>query len=269
MKSSSEYRTRAWGALREGGLVAKFLCVAMALTFLMSAVDLCWQEAVKTLDIQTWGMFFQAKAKALLSGLDLVVPSRTIAMRMSAASAFETFVSAIANGILLFGLAGFALRAAKGDHVRWFTRSFAALAFPLDVAWLYFRLLLQIVLWTLLFVVPGIVAIYRYCQCWNLKVEHPDWPAGRCLAESGRLMRGHKWRRFCLDVSFWRQYLLLGLGMVALVLSGRLAVEFPLAGGVGMLLSVGCLWGGFVLGLYVSLAHAFFYLDLRAEIPSA
>lgn len=55
---------------------------------------------------------------------------------------------------------------------------------------------------TLLLIVPGVIAAYRYRQAMYLLIEHPDYSPVRCLKESGRLMRGHKVELFTLDVSF-------------------------------------------------------------------
>ena len=57
-------------------------------------------------------------------------------------------------------------------------------------------------LWSLLLVVPGIIAAYRYRQALYLLLDHPEKSAWQCLRESGALMRGHKWELFVLDLSF-------------------------------------------------------------------
>ena len=57
-------------------------------------------------------------------------------------------------------------------------------------------------LWTLLFIVPGIIKAYAYSQSYYLAMENPEWDWKRCLDESERIMRGKKGRLFCLDLSF-------------------------------------------------------------------
>ena len=57
-------------------------------------------------------------------------------------------------------------------------------------------------LWSLLFIIPGIIAAYRYRQALYLLLDHPEKSAWQCLRESGALMRGHKWELFVLDLSF-------------------------------------------------------------------
>lgn len=42
----------------------------------------------------------------------------------------------------------------------------------------------------------------RYSMCHYILADHPDMPASDVLKESKRLMEGHKWRLFCLRLSF-------------------------------------------------------------------
>ena len=54
----------------------------------------------------------------------------------------------------------------------------------------------------LLFVVPGIIAAYRYRQALYLLIDHPDRSPIDCLRASGAMMKGHKSELFVLDLSF-------------------------------------------------------------------
>ena len=68
-----------------------------------------------------------------------------------------------------------------------------------------------IALWSLLFVIPGIVKYYAYSMAFYLKSEHTDWDWRRCLDESERLTQGHKTDLFILDLSFIGWYFVGGL----------------------------------------------------------
>ena len=57
-------------------------------------------------------------------------------------------------------------------------------------------------LWSLLFIIPGIVKGYAYSMAYYLKSEHEDWDWRRCLDESIKLTNGHKMELFILDLSF-------------------------------------------------------------------
>ena len=55
-----------------------------------------------------------------------------------------------------------------------------------------------IMLWTLLFIVPGIVKSYAYSMCFYIKKDNPDMDWSACLKESMRMTDGHK-----AQLSFW------------------------------------------------------------------
>lgn len=59
-----------------------------------------------------------------------------------------------------------------------------------------------VALWSLLFVIPGIIAAYRYRQALYLLLDHPEMGIFECIRESKRLMHGHKAELFILDLSF-------------------------------------------------------------------
>lgn len=61
---------------------------------------------------------------------------------------------------------------------------------------------LFIFLWSCLFLVPGIVKNYSYAMTPYVRIDHPDWSAEQCITESRRLMNGHKWQLFLLQLSF-------------------------------------------------------------------
>ena len=78
-----------------------------------------------------------------------------------------------------------------------------------------------IALWSLLFVIPGIVKSYAYSMAFYLKTEHDDWDWKKCLDESQRLTSGHKMELFILDLSFIGWYIVgsLALGVGTLWVS--------------------------------------------------
>ena len=73
-------------------------------------------------------------------------------------------------------------------------------------------------LWSLLFIIPGIVKSIAYSMAYFIKVDHPDYDWRRCISESQELMRGYKGQYFVLQLSFigWNIIgcLTFGLGML-------------------------------------------------------
>ena len=57
-------------------------------------------------------------------------------------------------------------------------------------------------LWSLLFIIPGIVKYYSYSMSFYVSLDHPEYSSMECIKESERLMQGKKMELFCLDLSF-------------------------------------------------------------------
>lgn len=74
---------------------------------------------------------------------------------------------------------------------------------------------LYILLWSLLLIIPGIMAAYSYALTPYILVENPDMTASEAIARSKELMAGNRWRLFCLQISFigWHILAALTLGI--------------------------------------------------------
>lgn len=57
-------------------------------------------------------------------------------------------------------------------------------------------------LWSMLFVIPGIVKAYSYAMTPFILAEHPEISENAAITRSRELMDGNKWRLFCLMFSF-------------------------------------------------------------------
>lgn len=77
---------------------------------------------------------------------------------------------------------------------------------------------LFIALWSLLFIIPGIIKSYSYSMSFYILADNPEIDCNVARERSIELMRGNKWRLFCLDLSFIGWYLLslLTLGILFL-----------------------------------------------------
>ena len=83
-----------------------------------------------------------------------------------------------------------------------------------------FLIILQIVLiflWSLLLVIPGIIAAYRYSFAVYVMIDHPEMSAMDCLRESKRLTTGYKRQLFLLDLSFIFWFLLTMLPIIGYI----------------------------------------------------
>ena len=57
-------------------------------------------------------------------------------------------------------------------------------------------------LWSLLFVIPGIVKSYAYSMTFYIMNDNPNLSASEAIKESQRMMKGYKMKAFLLDLSF-------------------------------------------------------------------
>ena len=61
---------------------------------------------------------------------------------------------------------------------------------------------LYVFLWSLLFIIPGIVAGFSYAMTDYILAEDPELTADEAISQSKPIMMGNKWRFFCLQFSF-------------------------------------------------------------------
>ena len=57
-------------------------------------------------------------------------------------------------------------------------------------------------LWSCLFIIPGIIMGISYSMAYFVKADHPDYGWKQCIDESKRIMQGHKLDYFILQLSF-------------------------------------------------------------------
>lgn len=83
-----------------------------------------------------------------------------------------------------------------------------------------FLRVLYVALWSLLFIIPGIVKSYAYAMTPFIMAEHPEMTANQAITASKELMDGHKGELFWLDLTFIGWSLLcaltLNIGNIAL-----------------------------------------------------
>ena len=147
-------------------------------------------------------------------------------------------LSLLIGGAIQMGWAQFNTKLIKGQDARFgdlfsqFHRLWTCIGMTLVMGFF-------IILWSLLLIIPGIIAAYRYAMVPYLMAEFPDLGIMDAMRESKRLMKGNKWRLFCLEVSFF------GWGLL------------------GALTVIGSLW----VVPYIQAAMAAFYMDVTGRGP--
>lgn len=57
-------------------------------------------------------------------------------------------------------------------------------------------------LWTLLFIVPGVIKALSYSMTYYILRDNPGMLASEAIKRSEEMMMGHKWQLFCIYLSF-------------------------------------------------------------------
>lgn len=107
----------------------------------------------------------------------------------------------IADSVLLLGLAEFALSISRQQDSRLeqLFSGFKRFGLALGV---YFLVLIFVLLWTLLLVVPGIIAAISYSMTYFIIADNESIVPLQALRKSKAMMSGNKWRFFCLCCRF-------------------------------------------------------------------
>ena len=157
------------------------------------------------------------------------------------------------------GFTIYCLRTVRGMEASYWNL-FDAFGMFFRIIWLYILEGIFIFLWSLLLIVPGIIAMYRYRMALYLLLEHPEMSALQCISESKRLMIGHKGELFWMDLTFIGWALLISIAdSVSTRLAGAMgpSIIAQIIGVIGF----GVLVQFFVLP-YMDLTYAGYYVEL-------
>ena len=97
---------------------------------------------------------------------------------------------------------------------------------------------IKLFLWTLLFIIPGIVKSFSYAMTPFILVEHPEIGVSEAIQQSRLMMKGHKFDLFYLYLTF------IGWGILSVISMG-----------------IGFFW----LAPYMQTSVAAFYYDIKSE----
>ena len=129
-------------------------------------------------------------------------------------------IQLIIGGPVMLGYNRFKLHRLDGEEAK-FSDLFSCFDRFLDGLWMRIRTILQVFLWSLLFVIPGIVASYRYAMVPYLMADHPEMSVAQAFDRSKAMMNGHKGELFLLHLSFigWLLLSAITLGLAGLVVA--------------------------------------------------
>ena len=171
----------------------------------------------------------------------------------------------VVSGAAKLGYATFNLKLVDGRDA-----AFMDLFSQFDRLWdgfcMNFLMALYTFLWSLLFVIPGIIKRYSYAMTPYILAECPGMPANEAITQSRYVMDGNKWRLFCLGLSFIGWELLYSAPLLIAV------ITIGVTGNLGALLSlipcgIVAIVGSLFLRPYREAAYAAFYREISGTRP--
>ncbi|MBR1588944.1 MAG: DUF975 family protein [Kiritimatiellae bacterium] len=233
MITARELRERAWTKLGEGNWLKAVGAFGLFWLMGMVVTQVVARAGVATGGIENMSLAdFMQKHGEMLGRLGMEVPDgmsaqfREINVPVTQPwyQVVQFVVTVFAQGVFTAGWAVFAVSVMRNGANA--LQVFSGFHRLFSTGWLMLLRSIRIALWSLLLFVPGIVAFYAYRMSFFLKADHPEWPAGKVLAESKRMMEGHKWRLMCLDASFigWLLLVLVTFGLATLFVSPYMGV---------------------------------------------
>lgn len=137
-----------------------------------------------------------------------------------------------------------------------------------------FLMALYTLLWTLLFIIPGIIKGFSYAMTPYILVENPGMTVSEAITKSRQIMDGNKFRLFCLGISFigWTTLCVLPTLIVMFVIIGITYKTQQLTTLLWIIpASIPGFIGSLFLKPYVEAANAAFYRDVSSteavEVP--
>jgi uncharacterized membrane protein len=129
-------------------------------------------------------------------------------------------ISIIIGGPMSFGLIKYFLRLKRAEEPA-LENLFDGFNNFVPCLVLYILIYIFTFLWSLLFIIPGIIAALRYSQAFYILNDNPGMDAMQALNKSKEMMIGHKGKLFVLYLSFIGWFLLscitFGVGFLWLV----------------------------------------------------
>lgn len=135
---------------------------------------------------------------------------------------------------------------------------FEGFEFLIKAFLLQFMIYVFIVLWGMLFIIPGIIAGFRYSQAFFILADNPKKKVMECITESKIMMKNNKWSLFVLQLTF------IGWIILAEIVTTLLLIPFSLGDSLvsTIILEVVAIFASipiFMVSAYQNVATAIFY----------
>ena len=214
-------------------------------------IDLSAVENYRLSFVETAAILYRAGWAAIPGALQAVV---------IAAGALSLLISLFLP-VLQLGLYESASSLYRGEHPRT-SQLFSKMRFFGKALWLGILEAFFTFLWMLLFIVPGIIASFRYAMAFYILWKNPEMRAIDALRESKRMMNGNKGRLFCLYFSYIGWELLAAVPSFALILLPFAILPELSLHALAWVLTIA---GGMFVSSYVYVGEFEFFKDLEAS----
>lgn len=139
----------------------------------------------------------------------------------------QSVISLCINSLFGFGIISFFLKISRNENIscqELFSKT------HLFIPYLSINILVSIItfLWTLLFIIPGIIASLSYSLVYLVALDNPELDTMNVLRKSKEMMKGHKLELFVLIFSFlgWIILSIFTLGILLLWIVPYMQVTF-------------------------------------------
>lgn len=163
------------------------------------------------------------------------VNGQMIRQNTSGFGGFASLVSLILSGPIAYGVSTYFMKVVRNGGPQ-LEDMFGGFKYFINTFLVNLVTGILTILWTLLFIIPGIVAALRYSMVYYIMNDNPGITCMEAINQSKEMMRGHKGKLFMLTLSF------IGWALLSILTLG-----------------IGLLW----VGAYYSTARVNFYEDLK------
>lgn len=112
-----------------------------------------------------------------------------------------SIISILTTGTLILGISIFTLSISRNQEAKVSQIFDGFNDFGKSLA-TYLLMVLFVILWTLLLVIPGIIAAISYSMTFFILADNPSMRAMDAIDTSKKMMYGYKWKYFLLQLSF-------------------------------------------------------------------
>lgn len=160
MRTNIEFRNLAWKRLWTDKWFGRLFGGGLLLGFCGYAVNIIIGGILGRLGVQDWQDYYVAVA---LNRKDLTTPVPNLTgnyiFTATSASVLEAFIGYIMTAIAAYGAAVILLRCLKNEEEGWLGAAFGGFKDPFGMLWLFIRLMLIYIGWTIVSIFPlGVIA---------------------------------------------------------------------------------------------------------------